>query len=157
MLSHQVPHTDLVPHTETACSAKSTCGLAWFCVVAVGGGLSHSLSHTHARTLSLSHTHTYQCPTPRRTCAWSTLTPPPMAKTGTSSPRPRTWWERSARASARQRAEPPRAVRRSNSASETRSEFIDNLLVRIHVIIEMTALCHGSLSSLSQLALHLPS
>ena len=37
--------------------------------------------------------------------------------------------------------------------------FIDNLLVRVHLIIEMSrlALRHGSLNSLFQVALYLPS
>ena len=38
-------------------------------------------------------------------------------------------------------------------------DFIDNLLVRVHLIIEMSrpALRHGSLNSLFQVALYLPS
>ena len=37
------------------------------------------------------------------------------------------------------------------------SDFIDNLLVRVHLVIEMSrpALRHGSLDSLFQIALHL--
>ena len=40
-----------------------------------------------------------------------------------------------------------------------REIFIDNLLVRVHLIIEMSrpALRHGSLNSLFQVALYLPS
>ena len=40
-----------------------------------------------------------------------------------------------------------------------REVFIDNLLVRVHLIIEMSrpALRHGSLNSLFQAALYLPS
>jgi len=42
---------------------------------------------------------------------------------------------------------------------EEREIFIDNLLVRVHLIIEMSrpALRHGSLKSLFQVALYLPS
>ena len=45
------------------------------------------------------------------------------------------------------------------SAPEKREIFVDNLLVRVHVIIEMSrsALRHGTLNSLFQVALYLPS
>jgi hypothetical protein len=42
--------------------------------------------------------------------------------------------------------------------SKERNIFIDNLLVRVHLIIEMSrpALRHGSLNSLFQVGLYLP-
>ena len=48
---------------------------------------------------------------------------------------------------------------RASSLLTEREIFIDNLLVRVHLIIDMSrpALTHGSLNPLSQVALHLPS
>ena len=45
------------------------------------------------------------------------------------------------------------------SSATEREIFIDNLLVRVHLIIEMSrpALRHGSLNSLFQVAVYLPS
>ena len=50
-------------------------------------------------------------------------------------------------------------VGRSGRCPEEREILIDNLLVRVHLIIEMSrpALRHGSLNSLFQVALYLPS
>ena len=47
----------------------------------------------------------------------------------------------------------------SSSQNAEREIFIDNLLVRVHLIIEMSrpALRHGSLDSLLQVALYIPS
>ena len=50
-------------------------------------------------------------------------------------------------------------VRDAERGREQREIFIDNLLVRVHLIIEMSrpALRHGSVNSLFQEALYLPS
>ena len=48
---------------------------------------------------------------------------------------------------------------RKAAGNQEREIFIDNLLVRVHLIIEISrpALRHGSLNSLFQVALYLPS
>jgi hypothetical protein len=53
----------------------------------------------------------------------------------------------------------PRYGLRNRRLLAERVIFIDNLLVRVHLIIEMSrpALRHGSLSSLFQVALYVPS
>jgi hypothetical protein len=54
---------------------------------------------------------------------------------------------------------PPVRARLETNVHLEREISIDNLLVRVHLIIEMSrpALRHGSLNSLFQVALYLPS
>ena len=81
---------------------------------------------------------------------------------GAERPQRRSWRKEKGEKGERER--PQRRGRRGSTAVahprlREREIFIDNLLVRVHLIIEMSrpALRHGNLNSLFQVALYLPS